>query len=409
MELKLEFEELYISGTGDILLQSKTVVPTKAEQVIIADEDYTALSKVIIEAIPNEYQDVSVVTATADKVLQGYVFVGADGNTLQGEVPIIESAEVLLSRDTAEYNIPNGYHDGNGRVRVDFEELTATPTKETQEITASENKVLSKVTVLPIPDDYVNKNEVPKPTLNAPEIYASAGTGNLIVNDLVNGIFTSEYLLYVDGVERATYTEKAIPMQEYIVSGEEQLQVRCKNDTFFNESELSNATTWNFLVNGTPGLIYSNGSWVGLGTVTAKEIYVASIVNGVIITHFNMFDAFKDTSMIDAEMIVRLPDTIISCEGRAVSGYGLGHKTFIFGANIVELRTASFYQSHDCIFDWRKVNQVPRLITAFGGSKDNIHIVRDEMYEDFITATIWAGMASSIIRESEWIAQGGTV
>jgi hypothetical protein len=43
-------------GTGaEVVLQSKTVTPTKSIQEVTADEDYTALEKVTVEAIPSEY------------------------------------------------------------------------------------------------------------------------------------------------------------------------------------------------------------------------------------------------------------------------------------------------------------------------------------------------------------------
>ena len=35
--------------------QDKTITPTKNEQIVVPDEEYNALSKVVVEPIPNEY------------------------------------------------------------------------------------------------------------------------------------------------------------------------------------------------------------------------------------------------------------------------------------------------------------------------------------------------------------------
>ena len=40
---------------ADVILQSKSVTPTKSVQEVTADDNYTALEKVTVEAIPTEY------------------------------------------------------------------------------------------------------------------------------------------------------------------------------------------------------------------------------------------------------------------------------------------------------------------------------------------------------------------
>lgn len=47
---------------------------------------------------------------------------------------------------------------GGGSVIIETEVKTVTPTKQTQEVTPSDGKYLSKVTVNPIPDEYVVPN-----------------------------------------------------------------------------------------------------------------------------------------------------------------------------------------------------------------------------------------------------------
>jgi hypothetical protein len=204
----------------------------------------------------------------------------------------------------------------------------------------------------------------------------------------------------VDGVERATYTEKAIPMQEYIVTGEEQLQVKCKNDEFFNESDFSNAITWNFAISGTPGMTY-NVSWVtGIGTATTTELYIASIVNGVVITKistsaFNDLDGYK----------IYCPDTITTLQGKALMRT---KNTYIrFGEGLTTLEWACFdNMGSKMVFDFSRVKQIPTW-TGGQASPKHTYIVPDKFYDTWITSTNWTKLASYIIRISEWIAQGG--
>lgn len=63
--------------------QSKTVTPTKSSQLIEPDSGY-ALSAVEVDAIPDEYADVSGVTADANVVKQGYTFVDSEGVETHG-------------------------------------------------------------------------------------------------------------------------------------------------------------------------------------------------------------------------------------------------------------------------------------------------------------------------------------
>ena len=40
------------------ITQEKKVVPTKQQQEVVADNGFTSLSKVVVESIPNNYQEV---------------------------------------------------------------------------------------------------------------------------------------------------------------------------------------------------------------------------------------------------------------------------------------------------------------------------------------------------------------
>lgn len=144
-----------VAGGGDYNLQSKTATPTKKQQSITPDSGYYGLSDVTIAPIPDAYQDVTSVTATAGDVLVGKIYVNETGNVVAGTMPDNGTINKTLDTSTVSYTIPKGNHSGTGKVSITPETKTVTPTKSTQNITPTAGKVLSKVTVDAIPDSYV--------------------------------------------------------------------------------------------------------------------------------------------------------------------------------------------------------------------------------------------------------------
>ena len=136
--------------------QAKTVTPTKKQQSVTPDPGYYALSSVTVGAIPDAYQDVSSVDATAGDVLTGKIFVASDGTVVTGTMANQGAVSKTLDGTTISYTIPKGYHSGTGTVKIVLETKTVTPTKSAQDITPTAGKVLSKVTVAAIPDEYVD-------------------------------------------------------------------------------------------------------------------------------------------------------------------------------------------------------------------------------------------------------------
>ena len=110
----------YHSGSGKvkIVLETKTVTPTKSAQDITPTAG-KVLSKVTVEAIPDKYQDVSGVTATAANVLDGTYFVDKTGALVEGTMP--DKGAVTATIDgltTTSYTIPAGKHNGSGKVSL---------------------------------------------------------------------------------------------------------------------------------------------------------------------------------------------------------------------------------------------------------------------------------------------------
>lgn len=148
-----------VSGGGNYNLQSKTVTPTKAQQPITADEGYYGLSDVTVKAIPEAYQDVTAVTATAADVLATKVIVNATGKVTTGTMPNNGAVSKTLDSATTNYAIPAGYHSGAGSVSIVTETKTLTPTKKQQVVPATSGKVISSVTVAAIPGNYIDTTD----------------------------------------------------------------------------------------------------------------------------------------------------------------------------------------------------------------------------------------------------------
>lgn len=143
-----------VAGGGNYTLQAKTATPTKKQQAIAPDSGYYGLSGVTINAIPDAYQDVTAVTAVEGDVLTGKIYVAADGTVITGTMTNNGTTNKTLDVTTVSFTIPKGYHSGSGKVTITLEEKTVTPTKSSQTVTPTGGKVLSKVIVNPIPDNF---------------------------------------------------------------------------------------------------------------------------------------------------------------------------------------------------------------------------------------------------------------
>ena len=106
------------SGKVQLVLETKAVTPTKSAQNITPTSG-KVLSKVTVEAIPDKYQDVSGVTATAANVLDGVFFVDKTGAKVEGTMPDKGAVNATIDGlTTTSYTIPAGKHSGSGKVSL---------------------------------------------------------------------------------------------------------------------------------------------------------------------------------------------------------------------------------------------------------------------------------------------------
>lgn len=148
-----------VAGGGNYSLQEKTVTPTKAQQNVVPDSGYYGMSAVTVNPIPENFHDVSATTAAAGDVLANKVFIGADGETVSGTMPNNGAVSKTLDASTTSHTIAKGYHSGAGSVKIVPETKTVTPTKAAQDVTPTSGKVLTKVSVAKIPDNFIDTTD----------------------------------------------------------------------------------------------------------------------------------------------------------------------------------------------------------------------------------------------------------
>lgn len=106
-EIKYPLNGLNVAVEGTVM-EHVTVTPTKSEQEV-APEAGKAFSLVLVEPIPDKYQDVSGVTAGEDHVLEGFQVVDSSGELREGSIPIRSEADLTASGATV--SVPAGFYE----------------------------------------------------------------------------------------------------------------------------------------------------------------------------------------------------------------------------------------------------------------------------------------------------------
>lgn len=222
-----------VAGGGNYTLQSKTATPTKNQQSVTPDSGYYGLSDVTVAPIPEAYQNVSAVNAGAADVLAGKIIVDAAGpktGTMANNGAISKTLDATENNQS--YTVPQGYHSGSGSVSITLETKTATPTESAQDITPTTGKVLSKVTVNAIPDNYADTTDDDATaaniltgktahSYNSTTEKAVAVTGTMANNGAVNKTLDAT-------ANNQSYT---VPQGYHSGSGKVQISLETKNAT----------------------------------------------------------------------------------------------------------------------------------------------------------------------------------
>lgn len=254
-----------VAGGGNYNLQSKSITPTKSQQNVTPDEGYYGLSDVTVQAIPQAYQDVSTVTATAKDVLANKVIVGADGSIITGTMPNNGAVAQKLDGETTSYTVPAGYHDGKGTVSVTVETKSATPTKEEQTITPTEGSLLSSVTVGAIPAEYVDTTDG---TATAAQILTGRTAyvaGEKVTGTMPNNGAVSQKL-------DTTTTSYAVPAGYHNGSGTVSITTETKSATPSKKQQTVTPTEGSVLSSVTVNAIPAEYADTSDATATAAQI-----------------------------------------------------------------------------------------------------------------------------------------
>lgn len=181
-----------VAGGGNYSLQSKTVTPTKKQQNITPDSGYYGLSDVTVGMIPENFQDVSSVDATAADVLANKKIVSSNGTLTTGTMPNNGDVSATLHTTATSYTIPKGYHNGSGKVVINTATKSVTPTKAAQTVTPAAGAVLSSVTVNAIPGNFADVSDVTAAAANVlagktVAVPKTDSSGNVTGHEIVEG------------------------------------------------------------------------------------------------------------------------------------------------------------------------------------------------------------------------------
>jgi hypothetical protein len=193
------------TGTVQIVLEEKSVTPTKSAQTITPTSG-KVLSKVSVAAIPSQYQDVSPVNAAAADVLSGKKIVSSAGTVVSGTMPNNGTLAKTLKVNDSEIVLEEGYYSSGSKIQAPSIIMEAMPKKEEFEVEAHDHTFLKKVIIRPIPDKFQDVSMVtatPADVLLGKFIVTADGTPTVGAMPNKGGVVAE-----IDGLNQTSY---AIP------------------------------------------------------------------------------------------------------------------------------------------------------------------------------------------------------
>ena len=152
--------------------------------------------KMTITAMTNNLKGVTAgggasgATAVSSDVIAGKTYVGANGNLETGSMANNGAVNKTLDTTTKSYNIPAGYHNGNGKVQLETQTKSVTPSSSAQTVYPDSGKVLSAVTVAAAGGRNVYSGSI---TIN------SISQTSLTINTGVSLSASDTFILYYSG------------------------------------------------------------------------------------------------------------------------------------------------------------------------------------------------------------------
>lgn len=140
-----------------------------------------------------KYMDTSDANATAEQIAkdaEAYV----NGEKVTGTMPVNGAIDKTLDVNNPSITVPKGYTEG-GIVDIAVENKTVTPTKTAQNVTPTSGKVLAKVTVNAIPDEYITTADA-----DAEAVHITKGKTAYVKGKKLTGTHTDAQFALTDGV-----------------------------------------------------------------------------------------------------------------------------------------------------------------------------------------------------------------
>ena len=220
-------------------------------------------------------------TGSASDLLNGKQLIDDDGNIVTGTMVNNGTVNATLNTNTTSYTIPAGNHSGSGKVSINVEDRTFTPTKSTQNFTPSSGKVIRNVTINPIPDDYIIPSGTK--TINTNGTHDVSSYASINVNITSSG--SSGFVVKSGTTTSGTINTGLSDVEQFFIYKESQTATGLihlhytKSATSHMYASAWNTNSWGTktITNGTGGVTVNNGTV----TISATQAAQGALSSGV--------------------------------------------------------------------------------------------------------------------------------